>query len=509
MANNLMQNNFLTSTPKPTVQNRERISSIIVAGRRDYFELASEAFRGKQPLVAVKYLAENGGEAMKAGLSSELKKPGTLVISDTDIGKGLKFETLAGQVKELSRNATFVLLTQNERFLDLASTMADAVRERGFDPALLQNVDYTFKFGDGDGGFLSAKDVFRVIVKVHEDRLNYLLDLTPSTLLVEDKPRKYTDFLMMMYGIDQRITRILLARGYEEAEKIISNPNSGVTVAILDMRFPRAGVLQDTGGFEVRSLLQAAYPESQVAMTSGDQERVKEAQSQGIFALWDHDPGLFRKMARHFGENFAFGSFIFRTPSGEEVFRAENYGDLFLFIKLSSSPNKPEIRQKHQGSVLYHAEKNHYAKWLHLHGYKEAAARFSQIAEHFSDLSPGAPGSNDFIQGKLCNILAQYLTEEDRNYVSSKLAYGNGPGVIRNPNAEHEMAESRRYLESQIANAKETIAKGEMLAGEEGGKLVAEGKNNLAYYTRLLEEQNKNSQTTEAEYYNYRDAYIG
>ena len=64
-------------------------------------------------------------------------------------------------------------------------------------------------------------------------------------------------------------------------------------------------------------------------------------------------PRLLHDLREFMMDNFGFGDFIFKTPEGKEIGRAANLKEL-----------ANELLHMSDESLLYHAEGNHFSKWL-------------------------------------------------------------------------------------------------------------------------------------------------
>ena len=476
---------LFAATPKQAVTNKRAISRVAVFGSRQLLGQAEAAFKDRKPLVSVSFI-DDGRKNLRAGLAQGLAAPEkTLVISGTDSDRGVKFELVAQELRGIAGKAAFALFTSEPRALGLASEFESFVSGRGFGPSALRNVDYVFRSGASEEGYWDEKDVLRAALVVHEDRMNFRLDRENAILVVEDKPGKFTEFIMMLYG-SQRSSRLLHARTFEEAMGLVGEAGDRLVDAIVDMRFPKGGKLDENAYQEVKAALLSASPDMPVVLTSGDEARANAAAASGEFALWDHDPQFFRKLGQHLSEYSGIGPFIFRDENGSQVFRADDFAKFCLFLGLT---------HKHLDSVLRHAEKNHYSKWLARHGYDEAALRFDAIARDYRYIFSAMLEQKEMMRSNLAGVLLPCLGKEDKRLISLILAFGlepdgrYGPAIIRDPFIDYRLAESKAYLERQIALAQREISVGERRNTPAGEKLKLGGHNSLKYYSRLLDEQ--------------------
>jgi len=141
--------------------------------------------------------------------------------------------------------------------------------------------------------------------------------------------------------------------------------------------------------------------------------------------------------------------FIFRTPNGEELFRAGSLGEFFFYARAGNI-----------GSILYHAEKGHFAPWLRSLGQNEAAGRMAGFAKYYHEIESEAKATTDnwkgLLQSRLLSIIEPCLGEEDKKLLAIK-AFS---GVVHDPWAESRMQQSRAYLEREIAEAEKRNDRG-------------------------------------------------
>src|SRR5207248_2693149 len=77
------------------------------------------------------------------------------------------------------------------------------------------------------------------------------------------------------------------------------------------------------------------------------------ARAAGASFLLKDSPTLLHDLRQFMIDHFGFGDFIFRMPGGAEVARAHDLKTL-----------EEKIRTVPGASLAYHAERNHFSKWL-------------------------------------------------------------------------------------------------------------------------------------------------
>jgi hypothetical protein len=161
------------------------------------------------------------------------------------------------RVKKLRPGRPVVLLALDRKELDRASNLLD--------PKAM------------DGAFLWTGDsqILLAIIKYIEDKQNVDLDIQHGNvrviIMLEDSPRYYSSFLGMIYkelmtqshtlyseGVNELHRRmymrsrpkILHATNYEEGVELFERYSDNVMALITDVRIPRDGQLDPTGGLD-------------------------------------------------------------------------------------------------------------------------------------------------------------------------------------------------------------------------------------------------------------------
>ena len=234
--------------------------------------------------------------------------------------------------------------------------------------------------GDLAGVFLWQGDVriLPAIVKLVEDRANVVHDTgelgVQVILVIEDSVRFASSFLPVIYselmshalrlvpeGINfahklmrmQARPKILLCRTFEEAWRHFDRYEENVLGVISDIEFPRAGTLSREAGVEFARRVRSRQPDIPVMLQSSRPENEAMARAVGASFLLKDSPTLLHDLQRFMVDHFGFGDFVFRMPDGTEVARAHDLKTL-----------EEKLRTVPAESVAYHAERNHFSKWL-------------------------------------------------------------------------------------------------------------------------------------------------
>lgn len=270
-----------------------------------------------------------------------------------------------------------------------AAELPRAVREAGLDiPVILLAYD-----GGELAEFMSRHDtseleriflwqgdsrILLAITKYMEDKLNVAYDTGVAgvqvILLIEDNIRYYSSFLPMIYteiinhsqsliaeGVNtaHKILRmrarpkILLCASYEEAWEYFSAYQEDVLGVISDIEFPQEGRLNPEAGAEFARRVKQAWPDIPILLQSSRPESEALAAEVGADFLLKGSPTLLTDLRRFMVDNFAFGDFVFRLPDGTPLGRAKDMKSLLAMLRTVPSE-----------SITYHAERNHFSRWL-------------------------------------------------------------------------------------------------------------------------------------------------
>jgi hypothetical protein len=271
---------------------------------------------------------------------------------------------------------------------------------------------------EGDARLLVA------MVKLIEDRRNVAHDApvgVPIFLVVEDNVRHYSSFLPVIYtemmryveqvtsegvSVSQRMLRfrgrpkILLATTYEEAWRQFTAYPDNVLGVISDVDFPRGGVSDPGAGVELARSIHALRPDIPISLHSSHPTNAALARSLGCAFLWKRSADLLHQLRRQLAELFAFGPFTFRVPNGAEVGKAHDLITLVAGIK--SVPIE---------SVVYHAERNDFSRWL------SVRAEF-ELARLLRPRRPSDYATHEQLRDSIVNTIEEYRRQRFRGTVT-------------------------------------------------------------------------------------------
>lgn len=311
----------------------------------------------------------------KEALKIVAKRDFDMVITMMHIGEITPFE-LAREIKEI-RPTTPVLL--------LLNVQSDVSKIDKTKPEM-EHIDDVFLWS-GDS------KVFLAMIKFIEDQMNVEHDtevgLVRVMLLVEDSIFYYSRFLPELYKevmlqVQRLLTeelndiqknyrmrtrpKILMAHTYEEAVEICEKYREYLLTVITDIRYSRAGEADDCAGIELTKYLKNNGFDMPILVQSSQENIVEKATELGASFINKYSPNLMSELSDFIHDNLGFGDFVFRDEHGNEFARAATMGEFEEFL-----PEVPET------SLLYHARRNDFSRWLIAHGEIQVAKRIKPL----------------------------------------------------------------------------------------------------------------------------------
>jgi len=301
-------------------------------------------------------------------------------------------------------------------------------------------------YWSGDSKILFA------IIKYIEDQHNTGSDSKQGVqviLLVEDSPLYYSQILPLMYTEILTQTRylvqhamnmrhgllrvrlrpkILLAETYEEALEIIMQYRHNLLGVISDISFLKAGKVNATAGMDLALLVRELVSDFPFVLQSEEEANAVKAKELNVHFLNKNSPNLLHELRAFILENYGFGSFVFRYPSGERIGEAADITNFERMIQ--SVPDE---------SLYYHAVNHHFTRWFRARAEFEVADRLRciDVTAEFSDIAD----IRNYILAVLKEYFQEYqsgvildfegLTQKDREDVFIKLGGGSLGGKAR------------------------------------------------------------------------------
>jgi len=297
--------------------------------------------------------------------------PMDIVISGLRVGSDMTAIDMAREIKVIDPDLPISILTPES---GQASQMQDSILQSPYINKLF--------FWNGD-----AK-LFTAIIKFFEDTMNAPYDCLQQQvrviILVEDSPHFYSTYLPIIYteilnqtrdlvaegaSDEEKYTlmasrpKILMANSYEQAMDLYHLYQENVLGIISDIQFPKDGEHNSNAGFLFAEHIRKEQSDIPILLQSNNaNEASRAAHIQAAFAN-KNSSHLFQELKSFISNNFGFGDFIFYTPDGKEVGRANTRRQLEYMIDIV--PDE---------SIIYHASRNQFSNWLFARGEFELAA---------------------------------------------------------------------------------------------------------------------------------------
>jgi DNA-binding NarL/FixJ family response regulator len=301
--------------------------------------------------------------------------------------------------------------------------------------------------------FLWTGDVKSLLamIKQVEDWRNAYWDVreggVQAIILVEDDVRFYSYYLPHLYeevtrqtsrlladglNLSHRLLRmrarpkILLARSYEQAIELCDRYAGNLLCLISDVSFPRGGRLDAEAGIALARELRRRDPDLPILLQSAEESARVQAGELGASFVRKQSPTLLEEIRRYLLDNLGFGDFVFRLPDGGEVGRAADFRQ--LLARLGDMPD---------ASVAYHAERNHFSRWLKARTEFELAAmvRPRQLSEFPSIAAIRTwlvEALTQYLRGIQRHVITDYAVERfDRFVAFAKIGSGSLGGKGR------------------------------------------------------------------------------
>lgn len=237
-------------------------------------------------------------------------------------------------------------------------------------------------------------DIFLAIIKLSEDRMNAEKDINEigvkAILLVEDSLRFYSRYLPIIYkiilqqsdafmseGLNEHRKmmlmrgrpKILLATNFEEGKLLFEKYKDNLLGVISDVSYFKGGKRDSKAGFELLKYVRSYERYFPFLVQSSDSNNEKFAlELKGKF-LYKHSETLEDEIKNYINQYFSFGEFEFWDPIQMKVLAIAK--DLTGFQKALNTVSTE--------SIIYHAKRSEYSKWLKSRALFPLANLFSNI----------------------------------------------------------------------------------------------------------------------------------
>ena len=287
---------------------------------------------------------------------------------------------------------------------------------KNFDPSAVRHV----VVWSGDSRILLAT------IKLIEDRWNVDHDteqgMVRVILLVEDSVRRLSSCLPMIYTelmtqtrkvmaeglnyVDKLLRmrtrpKILLARDYEDAQRLYDKYREHMLAVISDVRFPRGGEMDGEAGLDLLKWIRDQDPRLPVVMHSAEAVNREPSEALRSYFLDKNSPTWLQDLHEFFVTHLGFGDFIFRDADTKyEIDRARTTRQM-----------ERKIRAIPDESLVYHLSQHHLSTWMMARGEQAVAKRMrGRLLSEFPDL--------DHARQYVCDQLNALRAEKRRGVVS-------------------------------------------------------------------------------------------
>jgi CheY-like chemotaxis protein len=263
------------------------------------------------------------------------------------------------------------------------------------------------------------------IIKYIEDKMNVESDAqnmgVQIIILLEDNVKFYSSYLPLIYtevfNQSQRLIfeginithkylrmrarpKILLCTTYEEAWNYFEKYEENVLGIITDNNFKRNGERDAEAGLKFAREVKSRHNDIPILIQTSDLNLEEKVKSIGASFLHKNSPRLLHELRAFMLQHFGFGDFIFVNRDGTPVGSAANLKQL-----------AEQIAVIPQESLLYHAERNHFSRWL------KARTEF-YLAFKLRPRKPEDYSTTDALRKDLINAIKNYIEERTKGVIS-------------------------------------------------------------------------------------------
>ena len=279
---------------------------------------------------------------------------------------GLEFDQaldLAKDMKSKNPSAPILFLAMNNTSL------------RGLDQNGAENKEIFDRIFVWNGYSKLFVGMIKYIEDLHNVESDTQTGLVRVILLVEDSIRYYSRYLPLLYSVVMNQTKILveeersvetnkiirmrwrpkilLATNFEDACSLFKRYEPYLLTVISDIRYPVNGVDDSEAGFKFLERIKAKRPETPVLLQSSEAKNRSRAYKMGAAFADKNTNTIGIELIDFFQTHLGFGPFVFKTPDGKELSRANNMDEFEAQMRII--PND---------CLLYHGDNNHFSTWL-------------------------------------------------------------------------------------------------------------------------------------------------
>ncbi len=290
-------------------------------------------------------------------------------------------------------------------------------------------------------------EIFLAIIKLVEDRMNSERDIneigSQAILLVEDSLQFYSKYIPMIYKIILKQTgyyvqeglnehnrmmfrrgrpKILFATTYEEGVELFEKFKNNILGVVSDVTYYVEGEKDQLAGFKFLEYVRNQIDDFPFIIQSAELKNKEIAEEKDALFLYKHSNTLRLDMEDYLVKSVLFGKFVFRDP--------ENNAPIVSIKNLKQLQDR--LKNIPVSSLVYHAKKNHFSKWL------KARALFG-LANLFSEFTYEDFLDGDEVRDFLIKAIKQYrifrssgvIAQFDRNTYDEYLIFSRiGKGSL-------------------------------------------------------------------------------
>lgn len=283
----------------------------------------------------------------------------------------------------------------------------------------LTGVDYVFSW-------LGNVDLILAIIKLMEDRMNADIDVlevgVQCILLVEDSIRFYSSILPHLFkhllmqskefstealNEHERMLRmrgrpkVLLARDYEEAQRLFDIYGKHMLGIISDVRFPRDGEKDPHAGFRFAAYVHERNPFVPFIIESTELSNRRLADAMRLTFLDKESKTLPQDLRKAVDFLFGFGDFIVKDPlTGNELMRFHELKDLQMAV--NNIPSEALFR---------HCANNDISRWLYSRAIFPIAEALNNFRFESMDQAP-------LVRKMILDCIVEYRRMKNRGVVA-------------------------------------------------------------------------------------------
>jgi len=323
-------------------------------------------------------------------------------MDDSDIFAG------ANRIKSLYSKIPIVVLTPFSHEVTKRMSQED-----------LSSIDYVFSW-------LGNSELLLAIIKLIEDKMNVDDDIASvgvqTILLVEDSVRFYSSALPHLYkfileqskefskealNAHQQTLRmrgrpkILLARSYEEAEKLYLKYKDHTLGIVCDMSFQKHGAKDPYAGYKFGCMVRNIDRFVPIIFDSSEVSNKRFANELGCSFIDKNSKTFPQDLRKEITNNFGFGDFIILNPqTKEEITHITSLKD--LQTKIFHIPDD---------SLVYHLSRNHFSRYFY-------SRAIFPIAEFLKGIDVSEYANMDEARQLIFNAIVKYRKMKNSGIVA-------------------------------------------------------------------------------------------